>query len=1072
MKALVLSGLMAVCGCASRVEPPTVGEAPLVTFQRDVVPVIDRRCGTCHGVPEKLYRDAWGVEGPGTYLRWMVANSGRIVTDEQVRIAYDRLTRRRTHGGHTMEPIHVGAPALESPVVRAPLAQAFSGTQGHPEVFASPDDPDAQVLIRFVEREAAAATERSPHAPSEAEKFFAERVVPVLERKTCFSSNCHGTLAFNDLKLDPGIPALSPRHTQGIHARNRRAMLGDVTRLVNLGGDVRQSRQLLKSIPVEEGGVVHKGGNTFLRRDDPDYQVLLRWLELEAEEARAHVGVRPGEGRGILFVRRPRGAPERFLEDEEFLGGADLHLRDGETEVNLTAALHAGPADIRTPDVSYDARTVVFAMRRHAGEPFNIWELDLGTRHARQLTFSTSPGEHYRDPIYAPDPDGVDTDLSATVIAFVSNRAGAHCPTSPDGILGEAEGGSRTTVLDAERTEKPGTYQGRVLTVVRGTNVGEARRVVRHERGRLTVDRPFSSPVDTTTHYVIDTPARHGPCYDLYRMRRAHIGDEEATFRNTVSRMTWSMGQVRRPHVRSSGEIMFTTVRSGWQDGRPFFNGAIFRTHVDGSNFHTHNGNRSGVPLHSDNLEMANGLEVRIGRDADSRWGGMLMVSDHQFGPTMETNNPSDNLDHPALTPSFPTSQPRFVPGWVPVDSSAGWHGISEGGAYRDPWPLPDGSILVSHARESLDLADASASPDFDVVRIIPEPSVQSTDGFLSGKFRREVVVSGPDAELWPRLVAPRLKEPVRKTLKTEERAFGPPGKQRGFTGYAGGTPAVLEVFDLPLLHAFFEQVTPVGARPLADGTVDADAAAELEQVRYLRVVGARQAPGATELEHFIIAEVPVEDDGSVTAVIPSEVGFDLQSLNRDRMALRSPMRWLYAHPGERHTLSIPRALFPTVCSGCHGSLTGRPPDTFRRPDAVTGASRTVATWDSLLLDKRVANAGAETGAQVTVDFERDVLPLVTARCAGCHAGSAPAASFNLSPAAAFNSLRSLVDAREGRALRSALMEKLMGRELHAPAPLHGDRPHPSSSPLSPDEILVFTRWIDLGAPRHSGEAP
>ncbi len=92
-------------------------------------------------------------------------------------------------------------------------------------------------------------------------------------------------------------------------------------------------------------------------------------------------------------MRRPRNLPQRYFEDEDFLAGADLIWLYAGKEINLTAALHPdGPADIRTPDVSYDAQRVVFSMRRNEREALNIWELELDTREARQLTFSTGPG--------------------------------------------------------------------------------------------------------------------------------------------------------------------------------------------------------------------------------------------------------------------------------------------------------------------------------------------------------------------------------------------------------------------------------------------------------------------------------------------------------------------------------------------------------------------------------------------------------------------------------------------------------------------------------------------------------
>ena len=144
-----------------------------------------------------------------------------------------------------------------------------------------------------------------------------------------------------------------------------------------------------------------------------------------------------GQTRGIVFVRRPRNTPERFFEDGEFLPGADLIWKNGDTETNLTAKLHPNaPADIRAPSVSYDARHVAFAMRRTSEEPFNIWEVELDSGAARQLTFSAEPGVHFLDPLYVPDPDDkAGYDLERVCLVMTSNQAGHWCESSPSGLL-------------------------------------------------------------------------------------------------------------------------------------------------------------------------------------------------------------------------------------------------------------------------------------------------------------------------------------------------------------------------------------------------------------------------------------------------------------------------------------------------------------------------------------------------------------------------------------------------------------------------------------------------------------
>ena len=1049
-------------------------------FCHQVVPILDRRCGNCHGVT----RDAYGFleKEPSTrvLLRWITDESGRIVDEEHLRLAYDRCTTDRDEGDKHLKPIDHANPVLASPLLRDPLATTYSGNH-HPEVFAALEDPDLVTLSKWISLEIAANPHPSKPLTGKAERFFANNVVPILNRKTCFGSNCHGQMAFMDLRLDSGIPALTERFTTEIHRANHQAMLGEATRLVNLVGDVEQSKQLLKNIPVGQGGILHKGGNHFFTKGDPDYQVLKHWLELESADKSRRVGF-PIDGRlrGIVFVRRPPGTPERFFEDTHFLPGGDLFWsRDGK-EVNLTAALHPNsPADIRAPSVSYDATRVAFAMRCGEEEPFNIWELQLESGIARQLTFSTDADVHFLEPLYVPDPDDESgNDLTRVCLVMTSNVAQQWCQSSPDGYLGEAEEGSALAIIDHQLTQRAGTFADQSVQIVRGTNVGEQRRIVRHEPGILVVDRPFSQACDSTTHYVISTTSRMAPKFDGYRMRVALEGNERDIFHQTLQQMSFSASQIRRPSMRSTGEIVFTALRTGWQDSRPLFNGTLFRTHVDGSNVHIHNGSRSGVPIFADNRELPNGLEIRIGRDADSWWGGMLMLSDHQFGPSIEPDNPLDNLDHPYQSGTPNSSQQRFFPGWVSLDEKVRCRGVSPGGVYRDPYPLPDGSLLVAFAKGPLDLDDPNATPNFDILKLTPDPAFQAADGTGPGSFKRQLLIGGSQSELWPRPVVVRLKEPVHKKLKLQEDLFGPPTRVRDFVGYPAGTPAVLKLFDLPLLDSFFEQIAPTGQHHLAVPQCPScgKSTPSLGHVRSVRLIGSypQHEGDIGPPDRFMIAEIPLAEDGSFYAELPSKTSFDVQSLNSEGMALRSPHRWLYCHPGEQHTLSIPRTLFAQTCSGCHGGFTGNSVDTLRRPDVISSASRTLAIWNSEMHRQRLPANHTENGPRpfITIDFEEDIRPILESKCVSCHSQKDPAAALDLSGENAFDALRSFVEFRESLAIKSYLIEKLYGRELHALRVLVGDTPHPSGAPLSKSELRTLIRWIDLGASRRGVQTP
>jgi hypothetical protein len=205
--------------------------------------------------------------------------------------------------------------------------------------------------------------------------------------------------------------------------------------------------------------------------------------------------------------------------------------------------------------------------------------------------------------------------------------------------------------------------------------------------------------------------------------------------------------------------------------------------------------------------------------------------------------------------------------------------------------------------------------------------------------------------------------------------------------------------------------------------------------------------------------------------VVPSLVSFDIQSLNADRMALRSPNRWLYALPGEKHTLSIPRLLYTQTCAGCHGALSGKRANSFGRPDAITSASKTMAVWDdkthqTLPPINYDVTAQRYLTAPFSVGFEEDIKPLLESRCSSCHSGAQAKAGLDIAAADIFPALRKQVDHQQALAIKSPLLETLLDRELLAPRPLRSGTGELHKNLLQPEELLQVIRWVDLGAPQ------
>ena len=182
-----------------------------------------------------------------------------------------------------------------------------------------------------------------------------------------------------------------------------------------------------------------------------------------------------------------------------------------------------------------------------------------------------------------------------------------------------------------------------------------------------------------------------------------------------------------------------------------------------------------------------------------------------------------------------------------------------------------------------------------------------------------------------------------------------------------------------------------------------------------------------------MLGEIDVERDGSFNIRVPANIPIRLQLLDADGLALRT-CDWIWVRNKE-----------PRGCIGCHedGELT---PEN-RMVEAVTRPSIPL----TLPPERRR-----------TVDFDRDVAPILSASCAdgGCHAdrgirgADRQALAPYLSPAAR----------------TSPLVWHLLGRDTSRPWDAAATR-HPSraippecSASLAEEEKRTIIEWIDLGA--------
>ncbi len=376
---------------------------PAETFETEVIPILESRCASpvCHGVlPDAVERGEVLIDGA---FMLDVNERGRIRDVSGARRAALAISNTVEGAGF-------------SSLLRKPLPSVWGGVaHGGGDNFISTADPAYETLARWIESESAGGED--PIALGPLELQFAEEVQPLLVGRSCGLTNCHGPTSFVPFRLDAGIAARDG--VVEFDAEMTRSNYEEVRRFLALDGDPAQSRVLRKSLPLERGGIRHRGGNRSFIVDE--FDALESGLLAMAARERAALVAGPAEVAGMVFIRGPL-APRSPFESESFTAGSALMLQvpagpDG-TVTDLTTASLGDSVDIQDPSVSPDGESVVFAMRRSASDGRRLYLLNLADGAVTPLTEG------------APQlPSGrVSADLMPTFggdgfVYFVSNRA-------------------------------------------------------------------------------------------------------------------------------------------------------------------------------------------------------------------------------------------------------------------------------------------------------------------------------------------------------------------------------------------------------------------------------------------------------------------------------------------------------------------------------------------------------------------------------------------------------------------------------------------------------------------------
>ena len=321
-------------------------------------------------------------------------------------------------------------------------------------------------------------------------------------------------------------------------------------------------------------------------------------------------------------------------------------------------------------------------------------------------------------------------------------------------------------------------------------------------------------------------------------------------------------------------------------------------------------------------------------------------------------------------------------------------------GLFRSPSPLPDGTILVS--RRSADGTDTHG-----VYRLDPN----------SGQF--ELIFDSPDYhDIQAKAVHPRGEPDGRSSVVTED---DPNGK-------------------LYCLNVYVCDPSASSGQALENR--EWLPAGEAVRLRVLEGIAVKTQNSKLKAQNFvplvqrrILGEIDVEKDGSFNIEVPANTPIELQTLDADGMALRS-CGWIWAKNHE-----------PRGCIGCHedGELT---------PENVLVSAVTRPSIKLTLPAER----------RRTVDFRRDVMPIIAQKCARCHQNS-KLKTENLELAGGRY-------VHPGQARTSPLIWHIFGRntsrpwdEMFSPQSATVDQMPPAgSAALTADEKRTFVEWIDMGA--------
>ena len=391
------------------------------------------------------------------------------------------------------------------------------------------------------------------------------------------------------------------------------------------------------------------------------------------------------------------------------------------------------------------------------------------------------------------------------------------------------------------------------------------------------------------------SPRFKKPASNLWRMDMDGGGLEQMTFLN---------GSEFQPAVMANGQVTMSTEKAT----EAMYQVSGRRINWDLTDYHPLLAQRDSV-----GFQQATDIREVLDRDFwiilsdDDSWfsGGTLAAFNRSIGPF-----------------EYGRDDVGFVKAVTFLDPPNELAGAGQAsGAYRSPFPAPDGSVLVSYAGGMLDLTNKNASVDYDLVVLDPvsgQRLMVAGDG--DGRFQVDGVIAYARAQRHVFVNIPEL-------------VFGGTWN----SGQADDDRAWAHFPDFPMLATLLDSNNRRGR--------DIDAFKDGDTL----VVYAAKAPpqgadgNGTYQDWDKLGEVKLEeDDGSAFISVPSSAPVILQLKDGNETLFTMSEEHQFG-PGEMTSLGVSRDFFDGVCGGCHGSTSGRELDVVVDGDALTGASISAA---------------------------------------------------------------------------------------------------------------------------------